>query len=409
MRLILSFFLLTTVFFISAQSNVLIKGYVVDKETKQALSFAAVQVKNSQLGSLSGEDGYFELPVPTRVLSDSLKISFIGYQPTIMNISGYSSKDTLRILLDVEITAKAEVPIVAYSAKRVLLLAIENLKKNLYTDSIIETGLYRQYHKENGGYVRLIEADISVAFNTKNPFLYAQHEQVRVNNDRRSENYETNGDVHGDHLVDLLRENPFSYNKSTLLNPKNVDLFAPKFESEDSAQYVLRTQYKESSSEKIEQARIWVEKETFAILRIEIEKFPNPLFNYSKYRMNSRWKLVNEKVVIDLEKIDGKFFVSSLQRVYNHHVLNRITQQVDFIVEETFELYFSEYQTKNIWMKMYGSNFSNMTSLYTSKHPYDERFWNSYKLLEEYPTPSAVKSDLQHAERLEDQFLNMDK
>ncbi len=72
--------------------------------------------------------------------------------------------------------------------------------------------------------------------------------------------YETNGDVHGDHFVDLLKENPFSYNKSTMLNARNIDFFAPKFESEDSSQYVVKTQYKESSSAKLENARIWVQK-----------------------------------------------------------------------------------------------------------------------------------------------------
>ncbi|MBL0308835.1 MAG: carboxypeptidase-like regulatory domain-containing protein [Bacteroidetes bacterium] len=409
MKCMFSMMALFSISLVFAQDNVLLKGYVLDKENSQPLSLAAVQIKNSQLGALTEDNGYFELPLPKSSLTDSLRISFIGYEAKTISVSDYQAKDTLRIILETQVATKDEVVVTAMNARGVLLKAIDNLRKNIYTDSIIQRGLYRQYHKENGKYVRLIEADVSIAFNTKSPYKYSFHELIQTNKVRRSENFETNGDIHGDHLTDLLKENPFSYNKGTLLNPKMLDFLSPKFESEDSAQYIIRTQYKDKSSAKLEKAKFWIQKETFAILKIEIEKFPNPYYVRSRYELDSRWKLVNESDVIILKNIGGKYFVTSLQRTYNHHVLNRQTGQVDFIVEEVFELYFDEFTTKNVGEILTKGNFLSMSSLYDSYYKYDENFWKTYSMVNLHKTPSELTIDLDKVKNLNLQFRDAGK
>ncbi|HLP20232.1 MAG TPA: carboxypeptidase-like regulatory domain-containing protein, partial [Chitinophagales bacterium] len=338
MKNILLVLMVLGTFVATAQENIYLRGFTYDKDAGNVpLGSAAIQIKNTQLGGLSEDNGYFEIPIPKVNLKDSVKVSFVGYQTQTISVANYKEGDTLRIYVASAIETKQEAVITSYNARGVLLKAIDNLRKNLYVDSIIQTGFYRQYHKENGKYVRLLEADVSIAFNVKSIYKYSFHELMQVNKQRRSENYERNVDAmnHGDHLADLLKENPFSYNKGTFMNPKMIDFFAPKFESEDSVQYVIKTQYKESSSAKLEQARVWVEKETFAILRIEVQKFPNPYYTKSRYANTSIWQLVNETDIIELEKVNGKLFVSALSRTYNHHVVNPRTGSVDFIVEET--------------------------------------------------------------------------
>ena len=391
-----------------AQGNILVIGHVSDKETKEPLSLAAIQVKNTQLGALTEDNGVFEMPLPISNLKDSLRVSYVGYAPVNISIANYQKGDTVRVELGMETLIKGEVVITAMNAKAVLLKAIENMKKNFYYDSLIATGLYRQYHKENGKYVRLMEADVSVAFNVKSSYKYSFHELVRVNKQRRSENYETNGDVHGDHLVDLLKENPYSYNKMNFLDPKKIDFYSPKILSENESEYVISLQYKEVSSAKLENAKLTIEKETFAITRMEIEKYPNPAYVRSRYSNETRWQLVNEKDVIETTKQNGKYMVSSIVRSYNHHVLNPRTKSVDFIVEESFELFFDDYETDNVGARIAKEgNYSSLTDLYTTKYGYNTKFWDNYDLLDEYPTPAQVKKDLEHAKPLVQQFKDM--
>ena len=409
MRKLLSALFIIATISTNAQ-NVAVRGFVRDKDNKQPLSLCAVQVKNSQLGALTEDNGFFEMPIPISNLTDSLKISFIGYLPKAISITGYKQGDTLQIFLETAIETKQEAIIVAENARGVLLKAITNLKQNLFRDSIIQTGFYRQVHKENGKYVRLLESDMSVAINAKDPYMYSFHEQIQINQQRRAENYETNGDPHGDHVVDLLKENPFSYNKTTFLNPKNIDFFAPKFEHEDSAGYIIKTQYKESSSAKLERARIWVEKGTYAITRIEVEKFPNPYYVGRKYEyVSQRWKLLNEIVVIQLTKYKGKFVVSSLERTYNDNVLNRQTGQVDYVVEESFDLYFYHYDDNQVTGQVKNGKYHDFTSLYTSNYTYNDKFWDNYKMLNEHPLDKQIKTDLDHAIPLDKQFHDSGK
>lgn len=406
-NMILAALLLFTVS-VSAQENIYLRGFVYDKEANNApMSTAAVQIKNTQLGGLTDDNGYFEIPIPKINLKDSIKASYVGYLPQSILASSYQEGDTLRFYLASSAETKQEAVIVSYNARGVLLKAIENLRKNLFTDSIVQTGFYRQYHKENGKYVRLIEADVIVAFNIKSPYKYSFHELMQINKLRRSNNFEHNVDAnnHGDHLADLLKENPFSYNKGTFLNPRMIDFFAPKFESEDSAQFVINTQYKESSSAKLEQAKVWVEKETFAILRIEISKYPNPYYVKSRYANTSIWKLVNETDVVELEKRNGKFFVSALKRTYNHHVTNPANGQVEFVVEETFDLYFNQFDTEDVGEIVSKGKFAEVSEVYLTKYKYDENFWNHYDALDEYPLTPEIKTDLELTTPLAKQFV----
>lgn len=390
---------------LSAQENIYLRGFVYDKDANnEAVGMAAVQIKNTQLGGLTNDNGYFEIPIPKLNLKDSVKVSYVGYAPQVLSIANYKEGDTLRVYISASIETKQEVVIIAMNARGVLLKAIENMRKNFLFDSLISTGLYRQYHKENGKYVRLIEADVSVAFNCKSIYQYSFHESVQTNQQRRSENYETNGDVHGDHLVDLLKENPYSYNKNNFLDPKKLDFYAPKFVSEDSVQYQISLQYKESSSKKLEKASVWVEKETFAITRIVIEKFPNPYYKRSRYENESRWQLVNEKDVIETEKVNGKYVVSSITRSYNHHVVNLKTGNVDYIVEETFEIYFDDFETDEVGARMQKGKFWAMTNLYSEPYKYNTKFWSDYDLTDEHPLPEGVQKDLEHNKKLEEQF-----
>jgi hypothetical protein len=408
--------LLITVFtaalFISAeaQDNIYLRGFVYDKDAANApLGTAAVQIKNSQLGGLTDDNGYFEIPVPKVNLKDSLKVSYVGYLPQTLSITTYKEGDTLRIYASSSAETKQEVVITAMNAKGILLRAIQNMKTNLLYDSLIATGLYRQYHKENGKYVRLIEADASVAFNCKSPYKYSFHELVQINKQRRAESYETNGDVHGDHLVDLLKENPYSYNKNNFLDPKKLDFYSPKIAGEDAEQYTISLQYKESSSAKLERAKVWVTKETFAMTRMEIEKFPNPYYVKSRYANDSRWKLVNEKDVIETEKVNGKYVVSSMVRSYNHHVLNRNTGNVDFIVEESFELYFDDYNVETVGEELQKGRFTAFTNLYSDTYKYEDKFWSKYDGVEEHPLNTEIKKDLEHKKPLAQQFVESGK
>ncbi len=56
------------------------KAQVVDKTSQRGLSYAHIGILNSSIGTVSDEEGYFELNFTEAQLSDSICISFLGYQ-----------------------------------------------------------------------------------------------------------------------------------------------------------------------------------------------------------------------------------------------------------------------------------------------------------------------------------------
>jgi len=74
-------------FFLLALSNVVvaqqtIKGKVFDKQTKEPLIGAMITVPNTTVGTTADLNGTFSLSAQ----ADSLYVSFIGYDKTVVNI-----------------------------------------------------------------------------------------------------------------------------------------------------------------------------------------------------------------------------------------------------------------------------------------------------------------------------------
>lgn len=84
--------------FASAQIN--LKGQVFDKTTNETIPFASIGIKGKTIGTVSDENGNFELPLKEFLDSDSLKFSAIGYQAKNFSISKAKSFNNEKIYLN---------------------------------------------------------------------------------------------------------------------------------------------------------------------------------------------------------------------------------------------------------------------------------------------------------------------
>ena len=103
-NLFLLLFLLFNTLIFGQQTTQKITGLVQDKQTKQVLVGASIVVNNTNLGTLSDENGAFVLEkVPIGRVS--LKCQFIGYQPLAFDDIILTS--TKSVYLDIELKAGA--------------------------------------------------------------------------------------------------------------------------------------------------------------------------------------------------------------------------------------------------------------------------------------------------------------
>ena len=65
------------------------KGMVIDGKTKKSLEYASISVSNSNISTISNLDGVFLLKVPDDLKSESVIITYLGYQRKTIPLSSF--------------------------------------------------------------------------------------------------------------------------------------------------------------------------------------------------------------------------------------------------------------------------------------------------------------------------------
>lgn len=110
MKIIISFLLCITFSFSFGQS--VIKGIVLDRESKQPIHGATVYINNSSAATSTAKDGRFQLHQKV-IQNQELIISNIGYEPAFITITN-SNYDKIKIYLERKTTTLEEVNVVPF-------------------------------------------------------------------------------------------------------------------------------------------------------------------------------------------------------------------------------------------------------------------------------------------------------
>ncbi|MBR9997727.1 MAG: carboxypeptidase-like regulatory domain-containing protein [Cyclobacteriaceae bacterium] len=191
-RVILIMLLVAAFLSLYGQSQITIKGRIIDKKSGDAVSFAHVGLCEKAIGTVSNVNGEFELKLPQYYPRDTLCISAIGYK-TYKNLPE-KLKDIHPLIVEMqpETSVLQDVLILdeAITGKRVLEKAINRISRNYSSRPYQLEGYYRDYLKKNNEYISFLEAAITVqdmGINTQE-----SKSRIRINQLRFSDNYEEN-------------------------------------------------------------------------------------------------------------------------------------------------------------------------------------------------------------------------
>ena len=103
-------------FAISAQTKI-VSGIVVDSISKKAIPYVNIGIFYKNFGTITNEEGYFELQIPNELLHDSLTFSFVGFKMVTKPISGFSNQEKNQISLVEDNNALDEVVLISKKPK----------------------------------------------------------------------------------------------------------------------------------------------------------------------------------------------------------------------------------------------------------------------------------------------------
>jgi hypothetical protein len=106
---------LTNIFGQTKNQHHILKGKISSK--LEFLAFANIGIENKNIGTISNEEGGFEIEIPLLYSMDSLTISHIGYKSKKIKIESIVQEDYLEIELEQEFQVLDEVIVIANKRK----------------------------------------------------------------------------------------------------------------------------------------------------------------------------------------------------------------------------------------------------------------------------------------------------
>lgn len=161
-----TFFFLSP-FFVSAQSQVLVRGRLMDAKSGEPVAFATVKLRSKPLGTISNSDGSFKIPNKYRINRDTIVITSIGYTTKVVALQQLKL-DTVNTIYVHTATAQLQEVVVeakkkkSMSAYKVVREAIRHMADNYPHHPYSYNAYYRDYQIDSGRYVNLNEAQVEV-------------------------------------------------------------------------------------------------------------------------------------------------------------------------------------------------------------------------------------------------------
>jgi len=157
--------LLTLVFIIiglfsiyGQEKNIVIEATVLDLETKESLPYANVIVEGTSIGTITNEDGMFDLTIEKTYAESNIVFSFMGYNKITKNLQEFKTVgDT--IYMKPSSTSLSEITLVSKSKSRELIKeAIAKFTTNYPENPIYMDAYYRELTKIDKHYTKFTDA-----------------------------------------------------------------------------------------------------------------------------------------------------------------------------------------------------------------------------------------------------------
>jgi len=145
------------------QNLIVIKGKVIDAESRSPLVFASVAVKETNVAIVTNIDGEFTLKVGDLTTSKSLEVSFVGYKNKIIPLSELKDNGSKNVIaLETAPIPIKEIIVKPLDPVSIVQKVISNIPKNYESVPNLMTAFYRETIRKNRTYVSIGEAAVEI-------------------------------------------------------------------------------------------------------------------------------------------------------------------------------------------------------------------------------------------------------
>jgi len=405
-------------------SQNIFRGILYNVADSSILPYATIEAQEINEKIITTNKGAFSFSIPTNIHQLTLKIKSVGYSAVIVYKPNFRGVEN--VYVGVVPSQLNEFVLKGLTAKEVVEKAIESIPENYYDSSYFSFSNYRQYEKINGIFMNLTEAQIILMFRIAvEKGILTSSEAVACKYIRKSTPHYYHGTGNNsDDLIDLMQQNSIYHLSSSMFDSRYLDNYIFNFDTTvKSDDYVINYispnfsvethgigNYDNHvfSGESKETGCIVIDRSTYAIKSIKRLTFRNPSFSYN-YKPNLIYpgkkyfsELVDAKLAINYEPINGKWRPTELYYKYTNNYFKAVTGAKDFTITRYFE-WRSDSCSRSI-TKEYTDKF--YPSLYSQQQNYNKAYWEDFSYPFYFANKDSMLRDLAKDKPIEEQFNN---
>jgi hypothetical protein len=377
-----------------------LSGRVLDKETREPLSYASVGLRGQPFGTVANSLGEFDFHIPPLLIDQTMVISMVGYVNYSADVSQLLKDDVNEILLERSNTLlDALVVADSLTGGDILQIALRRMDSNHPDSPYLVDGFYRDIKKIADRYVSLLEAAIKIYDEDfREPRNKSKlRERVQLLEVRRSLGYSHKFTSYFDE--DNLLEDMLLHNNIRYRNFPEEQIFYDHLIREPNTSYDSREVYVVSHTGDY-RLRLFVDKKTFGILRMEYEN--NTVQPITKKR-GLVSKFVGLKKTIDYKYYQNKLYLNYIEVLSKINWYDIKTDTLRFETELSQHLMVNHVYPEaderipiTSKMRGYGLQYQDL--------PYNKVFWDNYNVIKQSPLDARIIADLEREHSLEEQF-----
>ncbi len=253
----------------SSQTFTEYKGSVVDISSKKPIVFADLNIKGTNISTITNSEGEFLLKVPSDIENKVIIISHLGYEKLEVLLSSFKN-NKMKIALEPSIIELAQVEInVPKDAESLVRATLKNKGTTHYNEQALMTAFYRETIKKRRKNASLSEAVLEIY---KQTYSSTKRDAVKLVKSRKNTNYSRL-----DTIALKLQGGPFSALYSDVVKyprylfPEN-NLSIYQFEFGKPTQinnrrvYVVNFKQKPDTETPLYYGKLFIDAETFALM-----------------------------------------------------------------------------------------------------------------------------------------------
>jgi len=366
-------------------------GIVIDSRTEKPLVFASISINDTNISTITNNDGEFLLKVPNNIKNARVTVSFLGYYKRVLLLSEFKNKK-IRVSLTTSTTVLPGINLSLPSdAKALLKETLRKKGKNNLNEEVLMTAFYRETIKKRKKNISLAEAIVNIY---KRPYTSVKKDYITLYKARKSTDY-----TKLDTLVLKLQGGPFNALYIDLMKYPEymftdnvIDLYTFSFEPSTTINekpvYVIKFRQRNEVTEPLYYGKLFIDSKTLALtsavysLNVEnkeltsklfVKKKPKDVFVYptlASYRVDYREK--NGKWYYGYSNVQLTFKIKRKGKLFNSiYSLTSEMAVTDWRMNTTKEkVKFKDRLRTSIIIGDEASGFS------------DPEFWGAYNVIE---------------------------